>query len=76
MQHDDDHKDIYTKGDLCDILILNFLGNKFVGLFVWLNFLQNPPAPQLQMCKSSNPNLQPTFSGSTADQTHSYPSSM
>jgi len=50
MQHDDDHKNIYTKGDVCDILILNSLGNKFVGLFAWLNFLQNPSTPQHQMC--------------------------
>ncbi len=61
MQHDDDQRDICTKRDVCDILILNSPRNKFVGLFAWLSLLQNPLAPQHQMCKSLNPNSQPTL---------------
>jgi len=57
MQHDDNDKNICTKGDVYEILVPNFPGNKFLRLFVQLSLLQNPLAPQHQMCKSPNPTL-------------------
>jgi hypothetical protein len=75
-QHDDDQKDICTKGEVYNILVPNSQGNEFVGLLAWLSFLQKPLAPQHQMCNSSNRNLHLVLFGSITGQTHSCPSSM